>query len=300
MEIMVMLVKGGIEKTVSVNNADVSITGPDRVEKRETGDVNEKALAWSKEMISGGWTIRQVILHADAKQIEGVIAALPVIPELSLNGNPIESIAPLHALKGLRSLQINGPIADLSPLAKLQGLESLSLYNLAPETSLEPIGSLPKLTELSLGHENRYSIGGLPPLPSVTHLRLQCDFEGSGAELVRKVPKLTKLGLYGAAGSLDYISSAKLVSLTIDRHLPAGVTISLAPIGRLAGTLESLEISWPQCSFSDGDAIGKCTRLKRFTASNAAIDPASLAKLTSLEELSVTGGEAIDADAVGS
>lgn len=79
-----------------------------------------------------------------------VLASLPVLTELTLNGTSLTDLAPLADLSSLTHLVLaDAPIDDLAPLASLTSLEQLQLNDLAI-TDLTPLTGIASLTYLAL------------------------------------------------------------------------------------------------------------------------------------------------------
>lgn len=266
MDLSIELRKGEQKRTISVSSGDVTISSPQKVEKRESGD-NDRAIEIALEMKGAGWIIDNLLaMRPDVESLSSVLAKIPVARSLTLRSAgeaPLASLDVLAAWKGVRHLELTDlhKGISLAPLAKLAGLESLSLSAKEPESAL----------------------AALPELPSVTKLEL-CTVDAIDAVLT-KVPALRSLTLYGGRPrDLSWVTTRKLESLHLaDVSDPDGKALSLEAIAGLRDSLRALQINGGE--LSDTAAISELADLTSLVLYSIAIEPAALTKLGKLTTL---------------
>jgi len=120
-----------------------------------------------------------------------VMAALPELRLLDLNGNPIFYLTALAAASSLNGLNLSGGFfSDLTPLAGLTRLESLSLSYSANVKDLSPLAGLTSLKALYIQDINA-DYAPLAKLTSLTTLYITENSTADLSSLAAIYPRLT-------------------------------------------------------------------------------------------------------------
>ena len=100
---------------------------------------------------------------------------------LLLEGNDIESLAPLTPLKNLEEIwMVGNPLKNLQPLGNKPKLKVLVLNHCTQVQEVTPLANLPELTRLSLAHTQ---VADITPLVNLPHL-LDLNLVGSKVDPV--------------------------------------------------------------------------------------------------------------------
>lgn len=132
-----------------------------------------------------------------------VIAALPLLKNLTLQSCSLSSIAPLENAKGLVTLDLNNnTIRGLEAISGMQSLQELNLQHNAV-IDLTPLASVTALTKLDVSYN---SLTSLAPISNLTGL----------AWLDAGTNSITELGEIGKLYALTYLSvkSNKLTTVS--------------------------------------------------------------------------------------
>lgn len=202
----------------------------------------------------------------------------------------------------LEELTIESGVSEqLSCISGLSHLQKLIIKNTAvSQETLESIGSLPKLTSLTLSGCSLTSIGSLNKSTGLTYL----DLSGNAIRDITALAQMTALTeLYLQSNAITDISAISNATSLVKLNLSQNSITSLAPLSTLvsinwldAGTnaLNDLgdfgkltELSYLSLSsnqLSDISQIGKCTKITElYISSNAISDISALASLSQMQ-----------------
>jgi Leucine-rich repeat (LRR) protein len=227
------------------------------------------------------------LLRLDGRFDPALLAELPALRGLSLQGEPVLDTSALEQAPGLELLELAGADAEqLQGLARaLPRLRELSLHGLGLERGPSFLAGAERLERLRLPASPLRELGPLPELPRLRELLIA----PGNLRLVRELgalPKLERLALIGSnVGELD-----ALAALSCCEHLTLGGTrtTALDPLRRLPH-LRSLTIDGGDMRRITG--LERLTRLEQLSLSKLAnLDLANLATLERLDTLVLTPG----------
>ncbi|WP_229890466.1 NACHT domain-containing protein [Streptomyces lavendofoliae] len=276
--------------------------------------------------VLAGRTWEEDYLHVKTAEQFRALRHVPEVRSLHMEGDHAD-LSPLHALDDLRRLFVfeNAALRDLSPLARFPGLygvglsrcssltdlsplagpglEWLSLYEVGPGVRVEPLGDMPDLRMLHLGHALLIeALDELPVGPRLTSLTLQRQVRYVALDGIERWPSLTSLALSSRTQLRQLTRMAsppRLTSLTLNDFAPldlgaltglatlerlflwrCALTGGLAPLRDLPGLTE-LEL-W-QCETGDGPVdLGPLADREDLT-------------VTVTDDMPLTGGELLGA-----
>ncbi|MEU1370822.1 NACHT domain-containing protein [Streptomyces sp. NPDC005803] len=141
----------------------------------------------------------RVNLRGDHEAFSSLTSRTDVERLFVYHNRDLEDLSEIAAMTGLRELGVSMCpwVEDLGPLVR-PGLEWLSLIELNPALDPGPIGDMPDLRHLTLGHPFLIeSVGELPVCPKVTSLVLQRQTRYVSLEGLERWPELRELSLSG-------------------------------------------------------------------------------------------------------
>jgi internalin A len=226
--------------------------------------------------LAGETQLTELVLVDTGNADLSVTAGLVQLSSLIVNKNAVVSAAPLAGLTELTQLSLddNG-ITDLAPLAGLTKLVELSFRNNAV-SSVAPLANLRKLETLALSNNRVTDLAPIAGLTGLTSLAIDQNAIASFAPL-RDLVELTALNLNrtGLTSLAAIATNTKIVSLFISDNpvTDLAALTQLAPLRVLAA--------------------------ERLTRGNTPFDVATVATLTQLRSLAISGDKLTDLAVVG-
>lgn len=150
--------------------------------------------------------------------------------DVSAHRSPVQSVAPLARLRGVKNLSIRSRlVTDLSPLAGLQDLTHLSLQRTAV-SDLTPLGSLRRLESLQL---RGATIDDISPLARLTNLK-GLSLVNTGVSDLSSLARMTNLELLDLRESaVSDLSPLAQLPLLSDLYLDGTPTRDVSPLANL-------------------------------------------------------------------
>ncbi|WP_335936086.1 NACHT domain-containing protein [Streptomyces sp. PTD5-9] len=231
-------------------------------------------------------TSRGVHVQGDHEDFPAITSRTDVERLFVFQNRALGDLGRIAAMPRLRDVGLSScpRITDLTPLAR-PGLERLSLVELHPELQPGPIGEMPDLRELSLGHPFLVeSIGELPVCHRVTSLTLLPQSRYMGLEGLEGWAALRALALWGSTHLRQLTSTTPLdglESLTLHGLSPIDLRL-LAPLTGLR-TLALLG-----CDIPEG--LAPLRELTGLASLDLAVvsNPVDLSPLSDRDELTIT------------
>lgn len=218
------------------------------------------------------WTITDYTLPADAASLDD-LALMPYLKSLTIDGQTLNSLAPLSQLNALIQLNITHckfPAADISI-----------------------IGSLPELSQLTLSDCSLSTIAGLENAVKLTVLDLSNNTIRN-LEPLQNLSGLTQINLaHNALTSLNALSGLSVLG---ELDVSYNALASLSPLSSCI-RLTSLDASYNRLTDVSGAAeLPLLATLK--LDSNALTDVSALASATTLTELRFSNNQVTDISAL--
>ncbi|WP_199884388.1 NACHT domain-containing protein [Streptomyces sp. CB02488] len=176
----------------------------------------------------------RINLRGDHQDFSSVTSRTDVERLFVYHNRDLDDLSEIAAMSGLRELGVSMCpwVEDLSPLVR-PGLEWLSLIELHPTLDPGPLGDMPDLRRLTLGHPFLIeAIGELPVCRKVISLALERQTRYVDLEGLELWPNLRELALSGVTqlrqlAGLSQLNSLESLSLREVSPLDLGV---LAPV----------------------------------------------------------------------